>query len=566
MPRVMTIWLPRWPVQRRLDERPEWRTVPVFVCRRERRGVMTIVSWAWARPPKVQSAGGGRSPAPCIPPGMSLAEGMAVLALAHGSRACHMAEVDRDDPAGDRTALVQLARRCRRFAPIVALEDTERPESIHLDVTGTAGFFGGEESLARTAAWTLAAHGIHARVAIADTAGAAWAATRHVERLDRRHAPPFRRRRRFAVVPPGGQAAMLAALPAGALRLGSDVLAMLREVGIDSIGGVLKLPRKSLASRFPPALAQRLEQFMGTRAEPLAAECGDALPQAAQAFDFPLSLREVGEEAIAAVLERLVGQCVAPLAARGDGITALQVRFEHHAGNGVRGPCPPVVIDVGLYRPTVSVRHTIDLVRLRMARVRLPREITGIAVHVVAAAPALCRQRTLFSGAGEAAAAEVGMLLDRLAGRLGPKAVFEPHVVRDAQPEHAWVGMPPTPSPAVRGASPRKSGNPDTRLGNSLAAPAERRPIHMLPRPVRLDVMAVVPTVADAGRPPVRFRYGGATHEVAAAHGPERIETAWWRGPIVRRDYYVVETTAGARFWVFRRLRGGDWFLHGMFG
>ena len=54
-------------------------------------------------------------------------------------------------------------------------------------------------------------------------------------------------------------------------------------------------------------------------------------------------------------------------------------------------------------------------------------------------------------------------------------------------------------------------------------------------------------------------------HEVSACHGPERIETAWWRGPIVRRDYYVVETLSGARFWLFRSLKGGGWFLHGVF-
>jgi len=32
MSRIMTIWLPRWPVQRRLTERPDWRKRPVFVC------------------------------------------------------------------------------------------------------------------------------------------------------------------------------------------------------------------------------------------------------------------------------------------------------------------------------------------------------------------------------------------------------------------------------------------------------------------------------------------------------------------------------------------------------
>jgi protein ImuB len=146
------------------------------------------------------------------------------------------------------------------------------------------------------------------------------------------------------------------------------------------------------------------------------------------------------------------------------------------------------------------------------------------------------------------------MLFDRLAGRLGAKAVVEPHLVRDAQPEHAWMGMPPA------GGASRASAT-QTRL----AAPAERRPSWLFPRPVVLDVVAVVSAATDAGRPPVRFRHGGQVHDVAAAHGPERIETAWWRGPIVRRDYYVVETQTGGRFWIFRRLKDGGWFLHGVF-
>jgi protein ImuB len=172
----------------------------------------------------------------------------------------------------------------------------------------------------------------------------------------------------------------------------------------------------------------------------------------------------------------------------------------------------------------------------------------------------VCRQRTLFSGKSESAAAEVGMLFDRLAGRLGAKAVFEPRIVSDAQPEHAWVGVPPTQAGGRGGPMAATQGRP--------AGPAERRPIWLLPRPVPLEVLAVVPDVADAGRPPVRFRHAGDPHQVlavVAAHGPERIETAWWRGPIVRRDYYVVETHTGERFWVFRRLKDGGWFLHGVF-
>ena len=52
---------------------------------------------------------------------------------------------------------------------------------------------------------------------------------------------------------------------------------------------------------------------------------------------------------------------------------------------------------------------------------------------------------------------------------------------------------------------------------------------------------------------------------VVQSWGPERIETGWWRGRPVGRDYYGVETASAARFWLFRRLRDGKWFLHGMF-
>jgi protein ImuB len=47
--------------------------------------------------------------------------------------------------------------------------------------------------------------------------------------------------------------------------------------------------------------------------------------------------------------------------------------------------------------------------------------------------------------------------------------------------------------------------------------------------------------------------------------GPERIETLWWRGPSVRRDYYRVATESGAHLWLFRRLTDNRWFLHGVF-
>jgi protein ImuB len=598
MPRIMTIWLPRWPVQRRLLERPEWRAVPVFVCRRERRGVMAVVSWAWAEPPR---AAGRRSAGrrPRIPQGMSLAEAMAVLSLAHGSRACHVAEVVHDDPVADRAALDQLGRWCRRFSPTVGiLDDADwgAAECIHLDVTGTANFFGGESALVRTAVWTLASRGVHARAAIADTCAAAWAAARHTDLLPdpvdmttgRASQPP--RKRRWAVVPAGAQrlksgpTAPLSGLPLPALRLDQATLGMLGELGIDTIGGALRLPAAALASRFPPLLARRLAQFTGAVAEPLAAPRGEELPQATQAFDVPLAGRDEIRQTLEDVIDRLVTACVAPLAAQGKGVQALQVRLEQ-AAVASAATAAPIVIDVGLFRPSISVRHLVDLVRLRLERVRLAGDIEGVAVEVVAAGIVACRQRSLFETDDVGDGAGIEPLLDRLSSRLGRAAVFEPKGVADAQPEQAWIAVPPgmgpvrtsgrdaggvaTVGPTAAGRTvPRPGDLPRDRVRQAGVTPrpaAGRRPIWLLPRPVLLEPLrAGVVAIAPDG-PPLRFRLGDEVHAIVQAHGPERIETAWWRGPTVRRDYYVVETQSGGRFWLFRRLRDGNWFLHGTF-
>ena len=46
----------------------------------------------------------------------------------------------------------------------------------------------------------------------------------------------------------------------------------------------------------------------------------------------------------------------------------------------------------------------------------------------------------------------------------------------------------------------------------------------------------------------------------------ERIETGWWDGGEVSRDYFVAVSRVGSRLWVYRELDGGQqWYLHGFF-
>ena len=54
---------------------------------------------------------------------------------------------------------------------------------------------------------------------------------------------------------------------------------------------------------------------------------------------------------------------------------------------------------------------------------------------------------------------------------------------------------------------------------------------------------------------PIRFSWRHVTHQVAQVEGPERIAMEWWRddrGNKLTRDYFRVESKAGARMWLYR--------------
>jgi protein ImuB len=75
-----------------------------------------------------------------------------------------------------------------------------------------------------------------------------------------------------------------------------------------------------------------------------------------------------------------------------------------------------------------------------------------------------------------------------------------------------------------------------------------------------LEVVCVAPD-----GPPQFVWLAGQRQRIVHHAGPERIETLWWRGPSVRRDYYRVALESGSHLWIFRRLTDRRWFLHGAF-
>ena len=53
--------------------------------------------------------------------------------------------------------------------------------------------------------------------------------------------------------------------------------------------------------------------------------------------------------------------------------------------------------------------------------------------------------------------------------------------------------------------------------------------------------------------------------------GPERIESGWWDGRAVQRDYFIATDESGHLLWLYRERRadaatGDGWFIQGRFG
>ncbi len=464
----------------------------------------------------------------------------------------------------DRETLEALAAFCERFSPTVGVEAADQPECLWLDISGVAQLFGGEAALVQQVVGDFARRGLTFRLAVADTLGAAWAVAHYTAEGDRhifrpsgihkghgekgRDQPSVGARSQSpAIIPSGETEAALRPLPVAVLRLAGEPLGLLRQLGIERIEQLLALPRSELTARFGPQVLERLDQATGRLPEPIPARMPRPRFHARWTFDPPTVRRETVEQA----LDHLLAEVAAMLAARGCGALRLECRLN----------CPPqkpLQVGFGLFEPTVAVRHLSELMRLQLERLRLTRPITAIDAEATATAPLERRQLELFAGdSPRSQPRQLAGLIDRLSSRLGRQAVVRVRLKPDVQPELAWQG-----EPAVdQGSRPRRRSGTVPFDTNSCPP----RPLQLLPHPLRLSAMSLSPDGVFPGGPPLRFSFHSCQHHVAHAWGPERIETGWWRGQAIGRDYFQVETTAGSRFWLFRRLRDHQWFLHGMF-
>lgn len=428
------------------------------------------------------------------------------------------------DAEGDRIALVELAERFERFSPKIGIEKGGSAESLFLEIEGVVRLFGSEERLATEVLRTTKRLGYRAWIAVADSVGAAWAASRY---LAKENAP--------ALIPSEERESLLA-LSIEALRLSEETTLAFRRLGVETIRQAAAIPRDAIKARFGEEILTRLDQLLDRRPEPTQAIAPPAEFSATWRSEFPIREGKELSAAVAALLDQLAGE----LRERERGVVELACTFVEEGGDEFER-------SLRLCEPVASPRDLARLLALELERSPVRGAMSEIRIDAVETARFLPKQRDLFAGGRHRDPSKLGELLDRLGSRLGRENVVRPTLVADAVPERAFALVP------VSSKKPRR------RKPAFVPSPGQR-PLRLLLRPIPIDVIASFPD-----GPPRLFSVRSMRHEVLSAEGMERVEAAWWRGETVRRDYWRVETTTGSRFWLFRRLQDGAWFLHGDF-
>jgi protein ImuB len=439
-----------------------------------------------------------------------------------------------EDPEGDLKTLEQVAAWADRFTPLVGLEQDPSPESLLLDLTGCAACFHGESQLLARVEKEFAEAGWKARLAIADTIGAAWA-------LAHSAASP-------CCVPQGETEKTIASLPLSSLRLTADVLEVLSELGIDCVSDLMSLQRAGIPERFGAQVLTRLDQALGHLPEVLVPYHICPELRAGCSFDYATDRRDVLCHAVDLLTEKLQ----ATLKKHNLGARQVMCRLYVETAK-------PLLVQVELFRASRSKEHIASLLRARLEKAALDEPVCGMCVRVAVAETLSDLQSTFFEEGTPAGLDDLSDLIDSLSSRFGKDSVTRARVVPDPQPEYACCFETVLSSRVELKPIPRKRGKKPPE------APAEltlfgHRPLQLLPSPRAIEVTSVVPE-----GPPIQFRWSGTVFRIMRARGPERIEAGWWRGQDVRRDYYAVKTHTGVRYWIYRRREDGRWFMHGCF-
>jgi protein ImuB len=312
----------------------------------------------------------------------------------------------------------------------------------------------------------------------------------------------------------------LGQLPASVLDLPAALGDMLRNIGIRTLGECLELPRDGLARRAGRELLAQLDCALGNAPDPRPA----FMPPQTFKATLPLPAPVENAEMLLFAARRLIAELCGLLAATGKGAQRLKFLLSHEDGRETH-------LALSLVTASRDPAHLASVLRERLERTRLPSPAITITLESEKLLPFSSGNLTFLPDEREQTEA-LARLIERLRARLGESAVQGLDAVADHRPERAWCAR----EPGNNGDGTRITWRPSARPLWLLNTPRPLAQVHEIPQ------------------------YEGPLTRLTAA---ERIESGWWDGGDIKREYFVARNPAQSLLWIYRE--SGGWYLHGFF-
>ena len=320
-------------------------------------------------------------------------------------------------------------------------------------------------------------------------------------------------------------------------KLSVDVLDLQKEqrrrlhsMGVRKIRDIWRLPTEGLHKRFGSSFVNSLSKAVGKSPEPTRNYIPS--PEFSASYDLPYEVENL--HYLLPIIDEMLIKLRDFLIQRDLSTSRLQLSMIHEKRSRTE-------IDIGLRQATRQRDHLLLLIETHFAQLAVPAPVVGLKLEVrqfdafLSESDALLTEEQIGHGS-KINSKNLDQFMEQLHARLGDDVLKSINTVAEHCPEYATQQLNYTD---------RKATGKPAEVARNL------RPFWLLDRPVQLTL-----------------RNGRLYHNQAInlISGPERIETSWWSGQEIRRDYYIAREQNGSRLWIFReRLEERQWYLHGYF-
>lgn len=352
-------------------------------------------------------------------------------------------------------------------------------------------------------------------------------------------------------------------------RLGIDATlrATFERLGLRTLGDLLRLPPQGIRRRFGDEAWKLHERASGRAWDPLTALPAQEPVAASTLLDDPVTSSDV----LLFIVRRLLSPLLERLAAREEAAAAIcvvlhtdlkQRREPSGEENAIRAAAhtsllrrsetsgndsapAPTSFELCLRAaaPTLDEAVLLDLVRLRLQRLSLPRGVLEIEIEVEAGA-ADREQLRLFAGAARRDLRAGERALARLRAELGADSVMHAVLREGHLPEATFTWQPLVQlSPAA----------PRVVRVRPLVRRLYTSAVALPPRPFRERDDCWISSATGHGR-------------IENMVGPYIVSGGWWLRQLsheVHREYHYASTDSGELLWVYYDRRRRRWFLQG---